>query len=273
MSIGEQIRKYREQQKMDKHILAEALDVSPELVSMWENDLAIPETPVLVRLAKSLNTTVGRILEEDSLPSWHHRYRLFNEEHLCELIIQAAEAHGMSQTMAALNFAIEKHSHKNRKCKFEKIPYVIHPLTMACQALSYGLYDDVLISALLLHDVIEDSDAELSDLPVGHEVREIVDLVTKRKPFNKAIDNPKYFERIQANPYACIVKVMDRISNLSEMYCGFTHEKMAGYVSETEQFIVPLLGIIQEHSGNFQNAVWSLSYQMFSLLETYKILL
>ena len=36
-------------------------------------------------------------------------------------------------------------------------PYIIHPLTMVCQAISLGIEDDIILSAILLHDVVEDT--------------------------------------------------------------------------------------------------------------------
>jgi GTP pyrophosphokinase len=59
----------------------------------------------------------------------------------------------MEQTLLALAFARDKHSGQLRK---DGEPYIIHPLTMACNAIALEIRDDYLIAAILLHDVVED---------------------------------------------------------------------------------------------------------------------
>ena len=69
----------------------------------------------------------------------------------------------MSETLKALSFAREKHDGQFRK---SGDPYIVHPLTMACNALSLGIRDDEVIATILLHDVCEDCSVSL----MAHEV-------------------------------------------------------------------------------------------------------
>ena len=58
MSIGERIAILRKEQNISQGQLADALSVSRQAVSKWENDLNSPDTIKLIQLADVLNTEV-----------------------------------------------------------------------------------------------------------------------------------------------------------------------------------------------------------------------
>ena len=58
MSIGERITALRKEQGLSQGQLADALDVSRQAVSKWENDQASPDTLKLIKLAEVLDTEV-----------------------------------------------------------------------------------------------------------------------------------------------------------------------------------------------------------------------
>lgn len=58
MSIGERITELRKEQNISQGQLAQALDVSRQAVSKWENDQTAPDTIKLIQLAQVLNTEV-----------------------------------------------------------------------------------------------------------------------------------------------------------------------------------------------------------------------
>lgn len=58
MSIGERIIELRKEQNISQGQLAEAMDVSRQAVSKWENDLASPDTLKLIKLAEYLDTDI-----------------------------------------------------------------------------------------------------------------------------------------------------------------------------------------------------------------------
>lgn len=58
MSIGERIAELREKENMSQGELAEALEVTRQAVSKWENDLSCPDTLNLIRLAEVLDSNV-----------------------------------------------------------------------------------------------------------------------------------------------------------------------------------------------------------------------
>lgn len=58
MSIGERVLALRKEKHISQGQLAQALDVSRQAISKWENDLAAPDTLNLIRLADILDTDV-----------------------------------------------------------------------------------------------------------------------------------------------------------------------------------------------------------------------
>ena len=58
MSIGERITDLRKKQNMSQGQLAEAMGVSRQAVSKWENDQSSPDTVKLIQLAETLDTDV-----------------------------------------------------------------------------------------------------------------------------------------------------------------------------------------------------------------------
>lgn len=62
MSIGERIADLRKAQNLSQGQLADALDISRQAVSKWENDQASPDTLKLIKLAEVLDTEVGYLV-------------------------------------------------------------------------------------------------------------------------------------------------------------------------------------------------------------------
>ncbi len=144
------------------------------------------------------------------------------------------------------------------------MPYINHPLNMACQALALGLNDDTLIAAILLHDVSEDSGVAPGDLPVCEEARTIAGLLTKPKG---AYSEEAYYAAIAENPKACLVKCIDRCNNLSCMAFGFSPSKIREYIAETERYYPALFAVLKQ-IPEYNNAAWLLTCQMRSVIQT-----
>lgn len=58
MSVGERIIELRKAQKLSQIQLADALELSRQAVSKWENDLATPDPLKMIRLAEVLDTDI-----------------------------------------------------------------------------------------------------------------------------------------------------------------------------------------------------------------------
>ena len=101
----------------------------------------------------------------------------FNPDKMYTYLRGFASGAGMKETLKALSFAREKHEGQRRK---SGEPYIVHPLMMACNAVSIGIRDDAVIATILLHDVCEDCGVSLAELPVSDRVKRAVDLMTFR---------------------------------------------------------------------------------------------
>lgn len=255
MSLGSLIAAARRAKNMTQFQLAERIGVSSEAVSKWEQDKYAPSE----ENRKKLDEILGLFLygKDGSLRD----IRFFNEEHMSAYLKGKLNQENFPEASSALSFAKDKHRGMYRKPYEAMVPYINHPLTMACHALAMGLEEDVLLAALLLHDVVEDCGVAIGDLPVSDRVKKIVGLVTKPpQPFSLE----QYYKRIERDPRACIVKCIDRCNNLSSMSMGFSKEKIREYTAETERYYPELLKKVKA-CPEYNNAAWLLSYQIRSL--------
>lgn len=200
--------------------------------------------------------------------------KFFDEDQLYHYMENYAKEHQMSQTQVALHYAKEKHKGQFRKGK-EKVPYIYHPLCVARHALALGLNDDTLLSAALLHDVCEDCGVAVVDLPVNNETKQIVALLTKEDtPFAKSeAGKQAYYLAISENAFATIIKLLDRCNNVSGMASGFSREKIANYIEETQKYFYPLMKYAKKEYPIYQNQIFMIEYQILSVVESLKVLL
>ena len=273
MSIGARISERRKELKMSQQDLADKLNLSFQAVSLWERDECLPETNRLIDIAEALSTKVSWLLEEDgAIPtSWELKDAMFSVDHMEKRVRDYARAKDMPETLKALRIMKKSHEGQFRKGK-DKIPYIFHPLMLACHAFALNIDNDNLIATCLLHDVIEDCKISSAELDVNDEIREAVNLVSFKvldgmtKEESKAV----YYERIKGNKIATMVKVLDRCNNVSTMATAFSRQKIASYIDETENYVMPLLDVIKHEYDDYYNAAFLIKYQISSLLETMK---
>lgn len=209
-----------------------------------------------------------------------YRSRLFDENNMFEKVKTIAQAENLTNTLKALEFMRRKHSGQFRKMsKFanndDKVKYINHPLMMACHAHAMGIKDDEILAAILLHDVVEDTDATLDNLPVNDSIKEIVSLVTFCKSDAKSEEKAKenYYNNIAKNDKAIIVKAIDRCNNVSTMAACFDREKTVQYIDETEKYILPLLSVIKSKNPLYSNVAFIVKYHIISVIESIKPLI
>lgn len=279
MNIGKKIAERRKELRMTQEALAEKLSLSPQAVSRWENGWNLPDIENIGLIAEALKITPSALIGEDrNSYEWELREQLYSEEHMFTRLKTISELSGLTETYKALYYIREQHSGQYRKkLKYSdtKVPYIIHPLMMACHAQSMGLNDDKLLAVILLHDVCEDCGIAPDELPFSGEVREAVALLTKKFDRNasKEENEIRYYDALKRNRLAAMAKVIDRCNNVSTMAGSFNDKKLAGYIDETETYVFPVLSAIKQTWPEYNNAVFLIKYQMLSVLETLKIML
>ena len=279
VKIGKTIAEARKRAGLTQEQLAEKIGVTPQAVSKWESGHNIPDLDNLFIVAEVTNTPYQFLLGDPNTvdpAELDIRARLFREENMYTRIKSTALAENLTETYKALQFMRNNHADQfRRKSKFteERVHYINHPLIMACQAHALKLKDDALIASILLHDVVEDTDVKLDNLPFCDEVKEIVGLVTKPDRKMTQEDYEKYYDGIAKNGKACMVKILDRCNNISTMVGVFSRERMLEYVQETEQYIMPLTIILKNQYPEYSDAAFLIKYHMISVLEIEKCML
>ncbi len=214
--------------------------------------------------------------------------RLFDEEEIYRFLEEFLARSGMTQSLRLLPYVKEMHAGQLRTGK-DHVPYYSHPLLVANHAVALGFLEDDLISAALLHDVCEDCNVLPEELPASEETKKAVSLLTKQpllKPDSRAGEeewiryyrekhllNQTYYSALQTSRIASIVKLLDRCNNISSMSTAWKAPKLAHYIQETEDFVLPLLHFIERTCPQYQNQCFLIRYHMKSVIETVRHLI
>lgn len=191
---------------------------------------------------------------------------VFKADKMYTYIRGYATGRDMKQTLKALSFARNRHEGQMRK---SGDPYIVHPLTMACHALSLGINEDSVIATILLHDVCEDCNVPLSELPVSDAVRRGVALMTfsVMEGETKETAKTRYYNLLLESREAAITKLIDRCHNVSSMAGTFSVEKLRAYIDETRQYVLPLLRKIKRLYPEDSDKLFALKYHMTSVVD------
>ncbi len=272
-TIGKRIREARLAKGLTREQLGEKLGVSFQAVSTWETGKFIPDSQHLPQLAKVLDLSLDGLFAE-SEKAWTLKSVNYEVSHMFTFVKGRAQVLGLSQTLAVLDVLRAAHGNQERRSKYGfGTSYMVHPLTMACHALAMGLRDDNILAACLAHDMVEDSDMQVSDIPAGERVREAVRLVSKNeiRPGNGDWEE-RYYEQIRKDPLACLVKCLDRVNNVAGMADVFSRDRMIRYTAETDRYYPALLDVVKK-VPEWNDAWWLLRYQLLTMTEAFKRLL
>lgn len=274
VSIGSQVAKRRRELRLTQQNLAEKMGVSFQAISSWEREEFLPDINKLQKLAAILNTKISYLLEEnDTVREWDLHDMMFSPKNMLRRVRMYSQAKNMCETQKAIRLMLKYHAGAARKSnRGENVPYITHPLMMACHAFALRIDSDNLIAAILLHDVIEDNESvSLKDLNVNEEIKKIIDLVSfwVEEGMNEEEAKRIYYEKIGKNKSASILKLLDRCNNVSTMAMGFTPEKMMEYIEETEKYVLPLVNCVK-YEYEYYNAAFLIKYQLLSVIETLK---
>lgn len=125
-------------------------------------------------------------------------------------------------------------------------PYIHHPLNVARLAWeAIPGVDLELVCAALLHDVLEDTTVTSEELAqrVGKSVTELVKELTRPKGMTRQ-EYFADFRNQKKSRKAVLLKLADRIDNLSDIVLQPDREWAARYIKETETYLVPIAGFL-----------------------------
>ena len=193
-----------------------------------------------------------------------------NARDLYDLIETFAKKEGFAETLEALPYAWAKHDGQFRLGE-GRIPYICHPMIIACCAIALGIREDRILATALLHDVCEDCGVASEELPASPEVQDAVfrmsrdyDLSNGRTPEGEKA----YYRDIAGSRLSVMVKLLDRLSNVCSMTGGFPAWKIDGYILDTETFVYPLFDRALEECPEYAAQIFMIRYHMWSVIQT-----
>lgn len=155
---------------------------------------------------------------------------------------------------------VAEKAHANQT--YDIYPYSYHIRQVVNIAEELG-YDESIIVASALHDVLEDTDLSYNDIKkaFGEEIAEIVYAVTDEMGRNRNERKMKTYPKIKDNWKATAVKICDRIANMkhSSQYNKELHKM---YQKEYSAFYKNLNSKI--HPVNELNKAWDILHDLSS---------
>ncbi len=170
------------------------------------------------------------------------------EELFAELIKTIRYYHPSEDTeLIKKAYEVAKEQHKDQKRRSGE-PYIIHPLCVGIILADLEM-DKETIAAALLHDVVEDTGMELSEVEAqfGREIANLVDGVTKLTQLNydkdkiemQAENLRKMFLAMAKDIRVILIKLADRLHNLRTLQYQ-SHEKQLEKARETLDIYSPI---------------------------------
>ena len=169
----------------------------------------------------------------------------------------------VARIQRAFEFAAKAHSGQMRKDG--ETPYIMHPLKTAEILTGLRVDEDTLIAGLL-HDVPEDTDFSVKDVEkeFGKTVAFLVDGITKLSKVHfrhdmleRQIESlKKLFIHSARDPRIILIKLADRLHNMSTIDCIDRPEKRMRIARETLEIFVPIANLL---------GIWDLKHKLEDL--------
>ena len=173
----------------------------------------------------------------------------FNIDNVIKLIYNISMERNENIVKKAFKFAKEKHSNQFFT-DGSGTPYFEHCKRVCRNLFKYasGELDkvDILQATALLHDTLEDTDTCYDELlnEFGKEIADNVAALTKNDELPKGIQMEGSLGRIvQTSKEACLVKLADRITNLTQVHPLWGYNKAVNYLQEANMILKYLGGV------------------------------
>lgn len=148
----------------------------------------------------------------------------------------------------AIIFATEKHEKKAQKVPGTNLPYVVHLSNVAMEVIIAAFHTenfnlDFAVPVALLHDTIEDTATEFSEIEskFGLKVAKAVSALTKNSELPKDEQMLDTLARVKELPLEVwAIKLADRITNLQAPPLDWNKEKKIEYYTESKTILKEL---------------------------------
>jgi guanosine-3',5'-bis(diphosphate) 3'-pyrophosphohydrolase len=164
--------------------------------------------------------------------------------------------------LKALRFAAEKHNDQRRR-DTKASPYINHPIQVAETLWSVGeVRDEALLTAAVLHDTIEDTDATPDEIrqTFGDDVLQLVLEVTDDKSLPKEVRKQLQVENAgHKSPRAKLLKLADKLCNIYDIIHfppkDWSLKRKQEYLLWSEKVVKGLRGSNQELEKRYEEVL------------------
>jgi guanosine-3',5'-bis(diphosphate) 3'-pyrophosphohydrolase len=147
----------------------------------------------------------------------------------------------------ALEFAAQRHSFQRRK-GYDSIPYINHPIRVLRILAEYGVDDQDVLLAAILHDTIEDTDTTPDEIEqfFGKEVLKLVLEMTDDMTFSPEIRKALQIEKAdKLDPRTKLIKIADKAANIhdiSTLPLNWPMDRKTAYLDWAEKVVAKCRG-------------------------------
>ena len=164
--------------------------------------------------------------------------------------------------LKALRFSAEKHNDQRRRDS-KSSPYINHPIQVAETLWRVGhVKDDAVLTAAILHDTIEDTDATPDEIgrEFGEEVLGLVLEVTDDKSLPKEVRKQLQIENsAKKSLKAKLIKLADKICNVYDLVhyppSGWSLKRKQEYLLWSEKVIQGVRGSNKELEARYDEVL------------------
>lgn len=158
-----------------------------------------------------------------------------------------SETRNLDVVERARKIATAAHADQTRE---DGQPYIVHPSRVVDRIEEAGLSTDSAVAAAWLHDVVEDTDWSISDIEelfgktIAQLVSELTLILPKKWPRDITYQQGREIKTlalvgkaVSMSPEAKIIKLADRIDNLTSAKKQWKPERLQNYAVQASKFI------------------------------------
>lgn len=150
----------------------------------------------------------------------------------------------------AVNIAY--HSHFGQIRKGIPLPYIVHPIEVMKMLASWGIKEEWVLAAAVLHDTLEDT--KLSEVELRKFNGLIANLVLEltRKDSTSKADKAEYLASFSTKSiWAVVIKIADRICNTRDFY----YEGKTRYANTYFHAAMPVFDLLDIRNAEFMEVL------------------